>query len=313
MIRAVDLPQVRADLIDHYRKPEVIDWWAATEWPPASTRYDGDEAIMVCDPSGDERRTAEIIRLEQADLYFVTGSMTSLAVAAAASLPEFRVKEFDIPSRHGFIIFQEPIAVDRNFSGEDVHISGASWSVLANPILGLSLWISFYVDNSLLWDGLLEQGTVNADEARRQKAGQPRYVCTVHAEWSFGAGGIKGDGEGESILNLWGRTLVSTWLLMQQPLADVSETQLQRPFRRRLERAGHKARPVRVIELRRSHCGGGGESGREYHHKWIVRGHWRQQWYPARQVHRPVWIAPHIKGPEDAPLLGGDKVHLWKR
>jgi hypothetical protein len=44
-----------------------------------------------------------------------------------------------------------------------------------------------------------------------------------------------------------------------------------------------------------------------------VRGHWRQQWYPSIQDHRPVWIAPHRKGPEDAPMLGGEKVYQWSR
>jgi hypothetical protein len=69
-----------------------------------------------------------------------------------------------------------------------------------------------------------------------------------------------------------------------------------------------------VIELRRPKTSSGpGDGDREYHHQWIVRGHWRQQWHPKRQVHRPVWIAPHIKGPEGAPLIGGEKVYALKR
>jgi hypothetical protein len=71
-------------------------------------------------------------------------------------------------------------------------------------------------------------------------------------------------------------------------------------------------RPVRVINLRRRAASTiAGQSDREYHHQWIVRGHWRDQWYASRGVHRPVWIAPHVKGPEGAPMLGGEKVHAW--
>lgn len=110
--------------------------------------------------------------------------------------------------------------------------------------------------------------------------------------------------------------LRAAWLLMQQPLVGTSEVQLPRPTRRRLQRDGHEPPPVRLVEIRRPEPVGGGTdvaADRGYHHRWIVRGHWRQQWYPSRQVHRPVWIAPHVKGPGDAPLLGGDKVNVWKR
>ena len=102
---------------------------------------------------------------------------------------------------------------------------------------------------------------------------------------------------------------------MQQPLADSSTVEPDRAARKRLHRAGQEPAPVRVIELRRSRntASGHGESDREYHHRWITRGHWRQHWYPKRQVHRPVWIAPHIKGPEGAPLIGGEKVYALKR
>ncbi|MEV6871666.1 hypothetical protein [Amycolatopsis sp. NPDC051128] len=41
-----------------------------------------------------------------------------------------------------------------------------------------------------------------------------------------------------------------------------------------------------------------------------MRWHWRNQWYPLRGEHRPVWINPHVKGPQDAPLRTGDTVHV---
>jgi hypothetical protein len=36
--------------------------------------------------------------------------------------------------------------------------------------------------------------------------------------------------------------------------------------------------------------------------RWWVRGHLRAQWYPSESAHHLVWIAPYLKGPEDAPL-----------
>lgn len=49
----------------------------------------------------------------------------------------------------------------------------------------------------------------------------------------------------------------------------------------------------------------------EWHHQWIVRGHWRNQAFgEGRKQRRPTWISPYVKGPEDAPMLGGEKVYM---
>lgn len=46
----------------------------------------------------------------------------------------------------------------------------------------------------------------------------------------------------------------------------------------------------------------------DWKHRWIVNGHVRAQWYPSEQAHRLIWIAPYLKGPEDAPML----THAYK-
>jgi hypothetical protein len=38
-------------------------------------------------------------------------------------------------------------------------------------------------------------------------------------------------------------------------------------------------------------------------HRWIVRGHWRNQPYgPGSELRKLIWVDAHIKGPEDRPL-----------
>ncbi|WP_342314649.1 hypothetical protein LIX17_25725 (plasmid) [Mycobacterium avium subsp. hominissuis] len=61
---------------------------------------------------------------------------------------------------------------------------------------------------------------------------------------------------------------------------------------------------------RRSQAASAVPLSRSYNHRWIVRGHWRRQWYPTLQRHKPIWITDHIAGPEDAPLVVRDKVRL---
>lgn len=63
---------------------------------------------------------------------------------------------------------------------------------------------------------------------------------------------------------------------------------------------------VIVVTLRapsmRPRVEGATRTGRDWSHRWVVRGHHRAQWYPSMAAHRVVWIAPHIKGPADKPL-----------
>ncbi|WP_158170858.1 hypothetical protein [Rhodococcus sp. JT-3] len=49
---------------------------------------------------------------------------------------------------------------------------------------------------------------------------------------------------------------------------------------------------------------------RHYSHRWVVRGHWRKQWYPSLNRHIPIWITEYIAGPEDSPIRVRDKVGL---
>jgi len=42
--------------------------------------------------------------------------------------------------------------------------------------------------------------------------------------------------------------------------------------------------------------------GPKWKSRWLVRGHYRAQWYPSINAHKVIWIAPYLKGPEDAPL-----------
>jgi hypothetical protein len=57
-----------------------------------------------------------------------------------------------------------------------------------------------------------------------------------------------------------------------------------------------------------------GEEGpsRAYSHRWVVRGHWRRQWYPSLNRHIPIWITEYIAGPPDLPIEHRDKVLIAK-
>ena len=95
------------------------------------------------------------------------------------------------------------------------------------------------------------------------------------------------------------------FLRTKAPLSATSE-RVDRHARKRLARQGYTGDEiVKVITLRareRSDSVGAGESDVDWSHRWIVTGHWRQQWYPSVERHLPLWIHPFVKGPEDKPL-----------
>lgn len=113
--------------------------------------------------------------------------------------------------------------------------------------------------------------------------------------------------------------LKAAFLLMQQDVVLKSRTVsvTDKKKRAQLKKAGCSGNHMRtrVISIRRHDSGAArkGTSNREYIHRWVVKGHWRNQWYPSRKMHRPVWVAPYMKGPDDAPLLAGEKVYTLRK
>lgn len=48
-------------------------------------------------------------------------------------------------------------------------------------------------------------------------------------------------------------------------------------------------------------------------HRWMVRGHWRNQWYPSKSAHQLKWIHEHSAGPYGMPLLVTKSISVQRR
>ena len=304
-LRAVDLPELRTEMLAYYNTPTAHDTW----------RRMAENDMFLVPLDGEQLLAAEIRRLRR-ETYWVSAEMSELAKAAAPSMPDFTIHEHDLPSLYGFMYFDEPIATAQtrrpNGAVGTVPVVACSWG----PVYaadGTGLWTSFYTSMGTTHDMVRDLGYNSLAEASRARSMLPRLMYDNEVIIPFGQDANAFSKPG-LLLDTAGRTIRATWALMQQPLAETSDIEPDRATRKRLRRAGHEPKPVRVIELRRPHRADGSIGrGRAYHHAWVVRGHWRQHWYPKRQVHRPVWIAPHVKGPEGAPLIGGEKVYSLKR
>lgn len=197
--------------------------------------------------------------------------------------------------------------------GHQVKIVGVSWSpavVQGDPRFPAGgVWISFYS-----WSNL---DHVIADPAVRSRYKQlvPDLMIDNEAVVPWYPG--EGDREPfvlspESLTTYgWARMVFATFRVgAQRGLCEHHQERTPRPERRRTEKAGLAPRDVTVVRLRSRRTTGGSptEPGRKHGHRYPVRGHWRSQWYPSVKDNRPIWIDPHIRGPEGAELIVGERV-----
>lgn len=313
-IRPVEIPLLRLEMLQAAQKianagMAGFDW--INNLSPDDERSTTRDFIRGTGPTVLRMARDECRRLAMADLYFVAAPMGRVAIEAAKKLPHFELLPEDMPSETGFMFFEEAL----NAGNGKAPVAAASWSCTDHGTAS----IAWYFEKR--WPlTQMEQKQVGPLLLQSLTTG-PRLQAFDLTSVPFGPGEVLSvggmDGRTHPISDhqaCWLGELKTVWLLMSQPVAAVADAVYARADRRRIQREQQEPPRVRVITLRRpANSTAGGESDREYHHQWIVRGHWRQQWYPGREVHRPVWIAPHVKGPEGAPMLGGEKVYAWTR
>lgn len=285
----------------------------------------------------------EIGRLTDADLWFFESDTCELIKESHATMPPFSPMQTDLPSKSGFALFQSPIivrdpnedtsikdAIDeftrRNGGSSDpmhetqlkllefpISIVGVSWSpwkdLKMHPVGGV--WMSFYAESNL-----------------HHIIDDPKFLarCTMVApllsiDNEVVCPWYPGGNEDRSLYILpdsmettggWARVVFAAFrLATQQGLSSMVSERLPRTERRRSDRAGLSAGHVTVVRLRgSSQRQSGGAQGTKHSHRYPVRGHWRNQWYPSAEDHRPIWIDQHIRGPEGTEFIGGDRVTI---
>jgi hypothetical protein len=269
------------------------------------------------------------IAAKEADLFCVAPDMLELArQAATASIDEISISEHDLPSPAGFVCFSSPLRVDLSY-GQSTPIVGAlwfRWQVDDFDTVTVA-WLADRYNPNFEWtvaaDGmpvnrLFMTGGRKVTAESWHATGDLRLA--IHGMDNLAVGPVDPSAVIVGGDELFGdmrsdrAALKAVWLLMSQTLAEVERVKVGPPVQRRGGKTTAR-QEVRVIKLRRpSESSANGSADRDWHHRWMVRGHWRMQpWGPKRERVRPVWIAPHIKGPEGKPLLGGEKVYHLAR
>lgn len=112
---------------------------------------------------------------------------------------------------------------------------------------------------------------------------------------------------------------ISALRLLDAVNVDLADVPLPRPARRRAAR--ENAQPALIVNVRSSHSGStatGNGATVGWRQRWTVRGHWKHfgehtavaRRHPSRVLEVPghgrcvkVWCPPHVKGPDDKPLI----------
>lgn len=323
------LPDIRA---------ELVEWLADTGPTGGQARWSqGFDARTAAE----ERRAAAdwAIALRAAELFYVAKDMTRMAVSAGLALPAYRLHPEDLPATHGLLLWEE-YATDAYEGGEftGCPIIGIAWAVHGGGVQFRTWclredWVTFMAKGDPR-AGLRDLSTA---EVRALRIAFPQQIVCMSRGW-LPFGKVPGwlssapeDTSGMTMAELEDhsksasrqeqaeRALVVTWLLMGQTLATSENVHPSKASVKNLRRIDpNLLTSVRYVQLR--HRGAGAEArasaetGRAYRFRWIVRGHWRNHWYPSEQRHRPIWIHAHPKGPDGAPLLDpGKLVNVLRR
>jgi hypothetical protein len=306
------------------------------------------------DPSGDALRQHFARNMDLTLAYYVDPKMTALVTAAAESLPADTVlRPHDLPSTHGFLLLPQGLA-EVDLRGQMMIHNAVAWFQRAG---GVDLWFlsNKHEDRDMV---NLRMRAMHGEEQMRSYpeiapaeyiriefgAGVPLSVggtkvlppeltaqmrVTLNSEtgqyaWFWPEGYDMDEWVGSTMeLRPNGPTtwMFALWRLMQQTILDVRTEDVERSLRRAARKRNMKRDTVTVIRLRKRKRTEpeGPEQEIEWSHRWLVRGHWRSQWYgprnggPDERYQVPIWIHPQIRGPEDKPLLVRDHVYSLER
>jgi hypothetical protein len=252
--------------------------------------------------------------LWRADTIYITTEMLHLMLQAAHDLPEDAT--FDIHtlmSKFGFVLFEEPLQGADNHDN-NVIINGLAWGVdrmaptEEHPEPRDVIVIYFLVDPHDMRDDY------NAEYMPKHIAELQRIGETfpplnlVHMYPALDGSTVPTRYvPGAEIVRETLKLFIAMQLLSHQKIGTPIVMRPDRATRKRYAREHHgmPERMITLITLRRKSVKKDDEEPAkiEWSRRWVVRGHWRKQWYPKSQTHDYVYIHDFIKGPEDKPLV----------
>ncbi|MFI7081834.1 hypothetical protein ACIBO1_31550 [Micromonospora sp. NPDC049903] len=269
------------------------------------------------------------------EAYVLAPAMTAIVAAAAAALDLTGdlLTADAAPTDRGVLFLPEPI-YHRALSGQVSGIAAITWNTISSPT-GRSWLICGWADRDDPDDphAARIQDYARQDPTLLSRLGP--YVLTdvnllpiatpvpttdqpdidePDRDWETAPDGRYLITDATARTRVFAAIAYAFWRIQAQPIAVATPAPLDRPTRRRAARASI-THDTRVVMLRRTSAltePATGPARWHYRVRFVVRGHWRRLLDRHGQAYR-IWIHAHLKGPEDAPLLHGEKVAVLAR
>lgn len=214
--------------------------------------------------------------------FYWSPELSSLLTQVSADMPPWTLRREAIITPHGYMWFDQPLPLP-----DGSQIEAIGWGMRGRDAPGqrvqiiACLWLVGWQGQpamSFVWD----TGTTQPNDTAER-----RDVLT------------------QAVYNRMIVYVAAAFALFEQRILVAPRVRPDRATLRRMTKAGRKERDLFVVTLRRAaHQADTGEGEPvEWSCRWIVRGHWKQQPYgPGNTLRKPIFILPHVKGPDGLPL-----------
>lgn len=310
------IPQLAADLV---------------EWLETDQAFTSDEEIQfnperTSGPKAPTRRTAEFIRSGR--LFAVTADMTGKTITMGEGLNYYGLHERTPPYPSGLVVWHQPITT-RVPVQDEVHVPvvAASWGRYSD-----GFEVRFWTTREHIIEALVtinERATPLAPEHVQQlrRALRQRFIAPLvtvsssvmyideQPEWPCPPLVTQAPSGAEAALYLveymramesCERTLLATWLAMDEEVAVHTHESVDRAARKRIARLDPRLpAEVRLVTLRRVSDRppqpASSEKGRgPLTYRQPVRKHWKNVYFPSTGTYEYREIAEYKRGPKDA-------------
>ena len=263
------------------------------------------ESEFICEQLGDPALSIRALQqimvnmFSQADTYYVSGEIADVLVGGVDTLPNTPLGDIRPSSPYGWAYFERPVLCPfLGPSDEPWKIKAIVWGPSSSWRSDKGLNIGIFVQNP--WSVHFQCSGMTAVS----------WEAGWDSPWAVTEGA---DPEYRDLSNWISKLVFSFFAFIRQECVSIQAAPASRPIRRHLPKTFNAEPVIRIIQLRRRGpaINGGETQSRDYSCRWLVRGHWRNQFYPSSKSHRPRFIPAYVKGPDDKPLKQPAKVSLF--
>jgi hypothetical protein len=263
-----------------------------------------------------DKNTVRMIYKQQlidADPFYWDSKLCLFLEQIAPKIPDWTLTIPSLPTESGFIWFDKPLVMpsvptELDSSNEMCPLVAISWSTFGYKYMpGISNFVLF---DSVTWEGVDQLWLIVGFYILHNGQPEPIGQCSLMDGESLSKFVNTHDVPEDHIeLQHWFvrcfQYFASAVSFMEQNIIVSEKQRPNRNVRRHLPPFAKNEPLVRVVRLRRqersinianSHC------DVDWQCQWLVKGHWRQQWYAKTMAHKPKYIMPYVKGPEDKPM-----------